>query len=145
MLSESFGSPGGALFEKFPRAMRLLTGKYMQDIQGGAFPYLFGGIRKPECSMCSASGDIADFCHFRKPVKDRSTPFQHTAHLCGLSKTVEAIHYFQQSGLYDLLQMTPCDLWPYIKHRKLWVIGDSQASPETDAHGCELRPTKRFP
>eukprot|EP00884_Botryococcus_braunii_P006385 jgi/Botrbrau1/15748/Bobra.4_1s0116.1 len=111
----------------------------IEDIRAGVFPYLFGGVRKPNCSKCGASGDIADFCHFRRPREDRSTPFQHTAHLCGLPRTAEAILYFQQLGLYDLLQLTPCDLWPYLRYRTLWVIGDSQALDLHIALECFMR------
>ena len=31
-------------------------------------------------------------------------------------------------GFWDYLLFTPCDLWPYLRGRTLWVVGDSQVS-----------------
>ena len=28
-------------------------------------------------------------------------------------------------GAREVLQLTPCDLWPYLRGRTLWLVGDS--------------------
>ena len=35
-------------------------------------------------------------------------------------------------GARELLTLTPCDLWPYMRGRTLWLVGDSmmQARPQ---------------
>ena len=96
----------------------------IDDIQHGALPYLFGGSPEP-CQSCRR-GDIADFCQFIKPPQAEHRAFQHTAHLCSHKQHRGIIEYLMQHDLYDYLQFTPCDLWPFLRGRTLWIIGDSQ-------------------
>ena len=39
---------------------------------------------------------------------------------------------------WDMLRMTPCDLWEVLKGKKLWVVGDSQALDLFKALECFL-------
>ncbi len=45
-------------------------------------------------------------------------------------------------GVKEMLTLTPCDLFPFIRGRTLWILGDSQAlvsSPSSPSRGklCE--------
>jgi hypothetical protein len=77
-------------------------------------PYLLGEPQQPRCTNCQRSGGWADVCSFKagdncedwhwQPIKDA----------------------WLERG-YDLaLTFTPCDLWPLIRGRTLWLVGDSQ-------------------
>ncbi len=59
-------------------------------------------------------------------------------------------------GAKDLLELTPCDLFPYIRGRTLWLVGDSmmqvvpsdripfmlKASAHFDRHICDPQRAK---
>jgi hypothetical protein len=39
----------------------------------------------------------------------------------------------------NLLQLTPCDLWPFIRGRTLWLLGDSLTQVRLWAHCAMLQ------
>lgn len=94
------------------------------DIRSGAKrPYLFGGIynqTKRECINCKREGLWANFCSFSTGKK--AVPFWDNQ-LCS-SQTVDSVvsRVLEQNN-HDLLSMTPCELWPYMRGRTTWVIG----------------------
>jgi hypothetical protein len=85
-------------------------------------PYLLGGIydRSRDCPNCKRGGLWADFCSFKAMGKSRLWDMQ----LCN-SSTAEAVvdRALQQYNAAELLTMTPCDLWHYMRGRTTWVIG----------------------
>lgn len=95
----------------------------IEDIRSRAkVPYLLGGIydESRNCSNCKRGGLWADFCSFKPLGKSRYYDMQ----LCS-SSTVEAVvdSALKQDNAADLLTLTPCDLWPYLKGRTTWIIG----------------------
>jgi hypothetical protein len=95
----------------------------LEDISSRAkTPYLLGGIYDDSrnCRNCKRGGLWADFCSFQPLGKSRYYDMQ----LCS-SSTVEAVvnGALKQDNAADLLTLTPCDLWPYLKGRTTWIIG----------------------
>jgi hypothetical protein len=94
------------------------------DIRSGAKrPYLFGGIfnqTQRDCINCKRGGLWANFCSFS--IRSKAVPFWDNQ-LCS-SQTVDAVigRVLEQNN-HDLLSMTPCELWPYLRGRTTWVIG----------------------
>ncbi|KAF6251417.1 hypothetical protein COO60DRAFT_619659 [Scenedesmus sp. NREL 46B-D3] len=107
------------------------------DIRSGAKrPYLFGGIynqTKRDCINCQRGGLWANFCSFSS--KGNAVPFWDNQ-LCS-SQTVDAVigRVLKQNN-HDLLSMTPCELWPYLRGRTTWVIGDSMSKDLFKAIKC---------
>eukprot|EP00879_Flechtneria_rotunda_P033155 GHRR01036692.1.p1 GENE.GHRR01036692.1~~GHRR01036692.1.p1 ORF type:complete len:139 (+),score=7.53 GHRR01036692.1:62-478(+) len=94
----------------------------LDDIKSGAKkPYLFGGIFDSgrNCVNCKRGGLWPSFCGFKHTGK---VPFWDNQ-VCN-NTTVEAIikHTLQQNNA-GLLQMTPCELWPYLRGRTTWIVG----------------------
>lgn len=92
-------------------------------------PYLLGGHQKPNCSTCKKEGEDetwALFCSFKS-----SGP------VCRPDSQAELLDFWLgradrgAPGVRDMLTSTPCDLWPFIQGRTVWVVGDSlaQVSP----------------
>ena len=96
----------------------------MAALRNGTLPYLLGGSPLP-CTSCRP-GDIPEFCRFLRPVPDEHRPFQHTAHVCSRGQQEAMLAYLLERDLWEYLQFTPCQLWPLLKGRTLWIIGDSQ-------------------
>lgn len=95
----------------------------LDDIRSRAkLPYLLGGIYDDsrKCSNCKRGGLWADFCGFKALRKSRYYDMQ----LCN-SDTVDAVidGALKQDYAADMLTMSPCDLWPYLRGRTTWVIG----------------------
>jgi hypothetical protein len=95
----------------------------LQDISSKAkVPYLLGGIydSSRDCPNCKRGGLWADFCSFKALGKSRFWDMQ----LCN-SSTAEAVvdRALQQDNAAELLTMTPCDMWSYMRGRTTWVIG----------------------
>ena len=132
-----------------------------EAIRSGALPYLLGGNPEP-CRSCVA-GDHASFCRFQKPDQDECAPrlfsacgspstqelmavcprwrqFQHTAHLCSKDRAWRLRDLLVEKELWGPLLATPCDLWPHLRGRTLWILGDSQArlrvTAAQQAHTC---------
>ena len=121
-----FGSSARPIFgeaqgDQCPFPYHRLT---VADIETGLVPYLFGGNRRP-CNSCR-TGDIAEFCQFHRPDQDTHRRFQHTAHICSRQQQSRIISWALEMGFTELLEFTPCDLWPALQGRTLWIVGDSQ-------------------
>ena len=52
--------------------------------------------------------------------------FQHTSHMCSAEKIDSLKDFLIQQDMWGPLLVTPCELWPYIRGRTLWILGDSQ-------------------
>ena len=83
-------------------------------------PYLLGGARQPECTNCKQDGVWPNVCQYISsgpvcPKKDQQHFWRY------LVSRAEA----GAPGYEAMLTMTPCDIWPYLKGRTLWVAGDS--------------------
>jgi hypothetical protein len=94
----------------------------LQDIASGSKrPYLLGGIYdKADCVNCHRGGLAASFCSFRPAGK---APFW-DHQLCE-SGTVAAFlaRTLSSKDAKEVLTMTPCDLWPLMRGRTLWIVG----------------------
>ena len=78
-------------------------------------PYLLGG-QPPGCRNCQRSESMwADFCAYRKngPVCPE-----------WLQSSLQE-DMGRRAGYEEALTMTPCDFWPLIQGRTLWISGDS--------------------
>jgi hypothetical protein len=84
-------------------------------------PYLFGGIYDSErdCVNCKRGALWSTFCGFTNTGK---VPFWDNQ-LCNSSQVEAAIDRVLQQNDRELLQMTPCDLWYYLRGRTTWIIG----------------------
>lgn len=63
--------------------------------------------------------------HFND-VACRLREFQHTAHLCSKEQINRLTTLLMRQEMWAALLFTPCELWPYIRGRTLWIMGDSQ-------------------
>lgn len=78
---------------------------------------------------CAMQRGRADFCHYI---------FHHGARVCPHEDQDRLLQYFLDRAAsgsqwaLNMLQLTPCDLWPFIQGRTLWLMGDSI----TQAHTC---------
>lgn len=97
-----------------------------------ATPYILGG--DPLLCKSCRDGDISNFCRFQQPTALGQSHFQHPAHLCSAGKQAELGQLLQTLGLGAVLSFTPCQLWPQLQGRTLWIVGDSQV-PLPDLHG----------
>lgn len=95
----------------------------LDDIRSGAKrPYLFGGIynqTKRDCINCKRAGLWANWCSFTP--SDRA-PFWDNQ-LCSSTTADAVIKRVLGQNNHDLLSMTPCDMWRYMRGRTTWVIG----------------------
>lgn len=93
-------------------------------------PYLFGGSRTP-CDSCQ-EGQVAEMCQFIRPPNDMWKDWLpgldhiYPTHICDKERQGQILDWALKMDLYSMLQMTPCDLWPLVKQRSLWVVGDSE-------------------
>lgn len=92
----------------------------LQDVAAGrAIPYLFGGIyHNRECSSCKRQRLWPAWCSFKGtsvPMWDRQ--------LCSAPTTQAIIDEAVDAGDAQLLTLTPCDLWHYLRGRTTWIIG----------------------
>jgi hypothetical protein len=83
-------------------------------------PYLLGGARQPECVNCKEDGIWPNVCQYISngpvcPKKDQ----QHFWRYLVSQAEVGA------PGYEAMLTMTPCDIWPYLRGRTVWIAGDS--------------------
>lgn len=85
-------------------------------------PYLLGGIYDDSrpCPNCERGGLWSNFCGFRNLHK--SAFWQ--AQVCNSRTVADAIDSaLRQDNAAELLTMTPCDMWPFLRGRTTWVIG----------------------
>ncbi|KAF6252526.1 hypothetical protein COO60DRAFT_1552723, partial [Scenedesmus sp. NREL 46B-D3] len=108
----------------------------LEHIQDGRDPYLFGGIYKERpCLNCRRGGLWSKFCSFgTQPTGQPHWDQQ----ICSAQQTgfVKSTLRLKQGP--EMLQLTPCDLWPHLRGRTLWVIGDSMAKDLYRALRCFL-------
>ena len=102
----------------------------VDDIQNGQVPYLFGGERRPDCRHCSSGKTWSNFCKY-----DNALPGNPA---CGADRKKWLIDGFLERGFHDILTITPCDLFPLVKGRTIWVVGDSQSLDMSKALQCFL-------
>ena len=107
------------------------TRQAIEDIRTKkARPYLFGGSRTP-CDSCH-EGQVAEFCQFLRPpndqwkVRDPALDLIHPKHTCDKERQEQIVEWALRMDLHGMLQFTPCDLWPLVKQRSLWIVGDSE-------------------
>jgi hypothetical protein len=93
----------------------------LQQIQQGRVPYLFGGIYADRpCLNCKRGGLWSKFCSFgAQPTGQPHWDQQ----ICSAQQTgfFKGVLSLRQGP--EMLQLTPCDLWPHLRGRTLWVIG----------------------
>ena len=71
--------------------------------------------------MCAMQGEKADFCKYEPPAAKVCSPAQ-------LNRLYEYFLGTASNGSQwaeGMLRLTPCDLWPHIIGRTLWLLGDS--------------------
>lgn len=93
----------------------------VQQIQQGRVPYLFGGIYKDRpCLNCKRGGLWSKYCSFGAQPTGQPHWDQQT---CSGQQTGFFLRALGLKQGPEMLQLTPCDLWPYLRGRTLWVIG----------------------
>ena len=85
----------------------------VEDIRGGQKPYLLGGAQQPTCTNCARSDGWATVCQFK------------SGQLCSDWVQQGIINNWVERGYELALGLTPCDLWPLIQGRTLFLMGDS--------------------
>ncbi len=75
----------------------------------------------------------SDFCHYR---------FRPGSHLCPHEDQDRLLQHFLDRvangsrWAANMLQLTPCDLWPFIRGRTIWLMGDSIMQVRALPHVC---------
>lgn len=95
----------------------------VEDARAGARPYLFGG-RTPTCAACALPSDVwATFCSFEGgPPACPSDVVDDI--VAGLVARADGGSPFARAAL----TLAPCDLWPSLEGRTLWIVGDNEAA-----------------
>ena len=101
---------------------QLSEGRHSRVLPGGA-----GCSSTRHASQASAAHTATARLQFLRPTPDEYRPFQHTAHLCSTEQHQAIIAYLFQRNFTEYLDFTPCDMWPFLRGRTLWILGDSQA------------------
>ena len=100
----------------------------MQEISKGALPYLYGG-KAPGCKNCRSSKHVSQFCRYNM-----------TGHgQCDIGQIYYLVQQLLDREFYEILQFTPCDLWPLLKGRTLYFSGDSQTQVPRLQGSCFTR------
>jgi hypothetical protein len=87
----------------------------VSEVRGGSpKPYLLGGPQQPQCTNCKRSGQWADICQYK------------SGDLCADWLFWSVLEEWLGRGYELALQLTPCDLWPLLRGRTLFLLGDSQ-------------------
>lgn len=87
----------------------------MQEITKGNLPYLYGG-KPPGCKNCKSTEFVSKFCQYGMLGHGQ----------CDKGQIYYLVQLFLDREFYEILQFTPCDLWPLLKGRTLYFSGDSQ-------------------
>lgn len=104
------------------------------DIRAGEVPYLLGGPQRPCCRNClnntrdSNGFSWPAFCRFESDA----------GAICPAHLREEMIQSYLARGYDGPLTLTPCDLWPFIRNRTTWILGDSQSLDFYKV--CQLQP-----
>ena len=74
------------------------------------------------CSVCAiVQGEKATFCAYEPPYAKVCSPAQlKRLHSYFLGRAKNGSQWAE-----GMLRLTPCDLWPFIEGRTLWLLGDS--------------------
>eukprot|EP00877_Chromochloris_zofingiensis_P014357 jgi/Chrzof1/9175/Cz03g38220.t1 len=99
----------------------------------GSRPLLYGGIYDDGVckSGCKSRTDFwGKACAFNPATSGWGT--------CSALQQRKTLSYATQLGTAASLQLSPCDLWPYLKGRTLWLIGDSHFKVLYKAFKCFL-------
>ncbi|EIE18670.1 hypothetical protein COCSUDRAFT_45154 [Coccomyxa subellipsoidea C-169] len=104
---------------------------YDEMARGEARPYLMGERQRPGCVNCDKDELWSHFCQFRShgprcPPHDQQLLFD----------TLLDRAKVGAPGSRELLELTPCDLFPYIRGRTLWLVGDSMMQEFMRALQC---------
>jgi len=100
---------------------------------GTSKPLLLGGLY--ESNVCtsgckSRNSDWGKECRF--------DPNQGQWGVCTWEQRQQSLPYLEAAGRGAALNMKPCDIWPYIRGRTLWIIGDSFAKDLYKSMQCFL-------
>ena len=99
-------------------------------------PLLMGGIYDQECKTqyCTSRGQSqwSDFCKF-----DRGGWSNHPQ-LCQSADAQQNIKIIGQARNNPVLPLKPCDLFPYIRGRTVWLVG-YVPSPQNNDSNCRKR------
>lgn len=103
----------------------------MQALQAGCSIMHFLNV-----SVAMLQWQRNDFCHYT---------FHHGRRVCPHDDQDRLMQHFldrAHSGsawAANMLQLTPCDLWPFIQGRTVWLMGDSitQVGGPTQGHSLE--------
>ena len=87
----------------------------VQEISKGSLPYLYGG-KPPGCKSCKSSEFVSKFCQYGMPGHGQ----------CDKGQIYYLVQQFLDREFHEVLQFTPCDLWPLLRGRTLYFSGDSQ-------------------
>ncbi|KAK9830112.1 hypothetical protein WJX72_009847 [[Myrmecia] bisecta] len=95
----------------------------VEDIRGGTKPYLFGGRQQPECNNCHKTDTHywARVCTFEPSLEPQY------ANICSAELQQKLLERLLEQDRRELLELTPCDLWPMLQGRTTWIVGDSQS------------------
>ena len=99
-------------------------------IRQGQTPYLFGGSREPHCRHCGSDKNWSNFCKFDNVLPGNPA--------CGKERKKWLIDGFLEREFYDILTVTPCDMFPLVRGRTVWIVGDSQSLDFNKALLCFL-------
>ncbi|CAL5228742.1 g11927 [Coccomyxa viridis] len=99
----------------------------IKEISKGSLPYLYGG-KPPGCKNCKSNDLVGKFCQYGM-----------TGHgQCDKGQIYYLVQQFLDREFYEILQFTPCDLWPLLKGRTLYFSGDSQTQDFMKAAQCAM-------
>ena len=88
----------------------------LEELRDGARPYLLGGIGdRPDCAACNRSDGWALPCRFKNGP------------LCPDAVQRSIINGWLSRLFVLPLTLTPCDLWPHIRGRTLFIMEDSMS------------------
>lgn len=98
-----------------------------EEVKQGATPYLFGGRQRPNCVNCDKDHLWSNFCQFKSHGQ-----------LCTPRDSEWLVTTYVKRNWTQLLTLTPCDFWPFLEGRTLWIMGDSQSLDLYKALKCFL-------
>ncbi|KAK9825923.1 hypothetical protein WJX81_007164 [Elliptochloris bilobata] len=104
---------------------------YGEIRNGTARPYLFGEPQRPACTNCRNDTLWAHMCLYEShgPVCPRTDQERLTRDFVERAEAGD-------TGARDLLRTTPCDLFPFLRGRTTWLIGDSMQQEFMRALQC---------
>ncbi|KAK9825884.1 hypothetical protein WJX81_000941 [Elliptochloris bilobata] len=104
---------------------------------GAAKPYLFGGQR-PGCVNCNDPAK-GRWCAYDSELSHSGAPICPAAEQATLMAHFNGRAAAGDAWAANMLRMTPCDLWPFLRGRTLWLLGDSITQESMRASECFLQ------